>query len=309
LLRDQAEAQDGAGNKKGAQLLRTQADIIEQGGDAGAQSVLQNLLVHMSAFDGGKDTIQSILDLNKEPHSLNLIDAQAAEAWANAARQKGTPEPIVQKMNDTIESANQNYLLSQQHTALADTLDSLKDKIPAGAAGKALSDALKAAGWDTGKWIDAQQQYEFLRAQGGLQAIQYLKGATSDKDVAFALSGWPGNDAPPQQRARFLRGMSKIEGYNAALDNAKVEWQSNNRGGLGPTQGGFTVTVGDKEIPVPAGQTFFEWSKTNLKPDLSYLSSSQNVPTKNGNVIVDFGSAKAAPLEPGVKQKTVTVDY
>lgn len=53
-------------------------------------------------------------------------------------------------------------------------------------------------------------------------------GVASDKDIEMALAGFPSEFSNPDTIASFLRGMSKLEQYNAKLNNFKAEWISNN---------------------------------------------------------------------------------
>jgi len=76
-------------------------------------------------------------------------------------------------------------------------------------------------------------------------------GVASDKDIEMALAGFPSEFSNPDTISSFLRGMSKLEKYNAKLNNFKAEGISNN-GNPAKSKAAFEVDG----FQVNPGETF-----------------------------------------------------
>lgn len=62
-------------------------------------------------------------------------------------------------------------------------------------------------------------------------ALNYLPpGASSDSDVSLIMAGFPTTMDNPEQIARYLDAAARTERRNAAFNEFKSEWYSNNRG-------------------------------------------------------------------------------
>lgn len=86
-------------------------------------------------------------------------------------------------------------------------------------------------------------------------------GPATDRDVAMAREGFLKSTADPTQVASFLRGMAKLQNYNAQIEDAKAEWV-NSVGHLGRAK--TDIAVGS--TAVPAGTTYSEFIARVLKP-------------------------------------------
>lgn len=102
---------------------------------------------------------------------------------------------------------------------------------------------------------ELRQEYTRLRNTAALSELP--PGPASDKDIAFALSGFPTETGNPQVIARFLRGMAKLKEIESSVENARGEWMANNKGLLNRAKTGFTA--GD--FAVNAGETFPDLTK------------------------------------------------
>jgi len=75
---------------------------------------------------------------------------------------------------------------------------------------------------------DLRLKYNAVRAS---QAVTNLPpGPASDKDIALALSGFPKDNAPATQLARFLRGTAKLQRINEAFLTFKSDKISKKKG-------------------------------------------------------------------------------
>lgn len=99
-----------------------------------------------------------------------------------------------------------------------------------------------------------RQEYARLR---NTQAIKMLPpGPATDKDIALAMKGFPDETADPKTMASFLRGMAKLNQYNAVNESAKAEWV-NAVGHLGKPKTDITIDG----VKIPAGTTFVDFAR------------------------------------------------
>ena len=81
--------------------------------------------------------------------------------------------------------------------------------------------------------LGSQDEVTALRREfNGIRASQAVSnlppGAASDKDIALALSGFPGENANAQQITSFLRGQAKLARFNEAYNEFKAEYIAEN---------------------------------------------------------------------------------
>jgi hypothetical protein len=101
-----------------------------------------------------------------------------------------------------------------------------------------------------------QLRQEYVRLRSTQVSKMLPPGPASDKDIQLALSGFPPDTADPQTMAAFVRGMAKLQQYDAALSTAKAEWV-NSVGHLGKPKTDIEVDG----VKVPAGATFPDFAK------------------------------------------------
>lgn len=142
---------------------------------------------------------------------------------------------------------------------------------------KGLASAIETAGSRGGvgsgwaEWLKSQTgnqdavsvlRNEYSRLSNSIAVKNLPPGSASDKDVAFALKGFPAASTQPEFIAQFLRGVAKLQTLSAAADDRKANWISTN-GNLGTAK--RDLDVGG--MRVPAGTTFGEFNKNAVKVD------------------------------------------
>ena len=83
------------------------------------------------------------------------------------------------------------------------------------------------------------------------------------------MEGFLPPNADRNTTASFLRGMAKLNNYNAKLEEVKAEWV-NEVGGLSKPKSDIEVMG----IKVPSGTTFADFSKKYIK-DLSTVANTE----------------------------------
>jgi len=63
----------------------------------------------------------------------------------------------------------------------------------------------------------------------------------SDKDIEIAMAAFPTETTSPENIARFLRGMAKLQAYESAVNGAQAEWIQQN-GTLGTSAEAMAVS-------------------------------------------------------------------
>jgi hypothetical protein len=101
---------------------------------------------------------------------------------------------------------------------------------------------------------------------------QVASGSTSDKDIETAMTGVPKDTADAATMAAYLRGVAKLQAYDAVLNNAKSEWLGAVRN-LGKSK----TDVEIDGVKVPAGTTFKNFSDSYLKRKVGERTSAETI--------------------------------
>lgn len=188
--------------------------------------------------------------------STQEVNATVAEKMASiGAKLHELPESAQKLVNESAATAAASKQDAARMNDLAKQLESLD------------------GGWGTAtslqEWVKSQYggqdlrsallgEYTRLANSAGIKAYK-ASGATggfSDTDLKTALAGIPPSNSSPQQLASFMRGMAKMQDMDAALNNAKTDWLTENKGQLGRARSGFIA--GD--YAVKPGETYADFS-------------------------------------------------
>lgn len=166
------------------------------------------------------------------------------------------PESAQKLVNESATKASANKLAAEQQLQLAADLEKLGGGY--GAFGSA-SEFIKKSFGTQDAMTQLRADYTRLRNSG---ATKYMPpGPATDKDVQLVLEGFLPANASAKQLASFLRGMAKISDMDAALENAKTDWLTNNKGQLGRARTSFIA--GD--LAVKPGESFTDFSTRAAK--------------------------------------------
>jgi hypothetical protein len=182
------------------------------------------------------------------------------------AQKQGQLEPSAIKIIN--ESVVASIGLEQ---AASKTLDlATKIEQAAGTAGIAakLSENLKSISGNQDIVTQLRNEYTRLRNSAAIKALP--PGVATDKDIELALKGIPPETANAATQASFLRGMAKMQQYEAATESAKSEWV-NSTGNLGRSKS--DIEIGG--IRVPKGTTFPEFARQFMDQRAQDLAATQ----------------------------------
>lgn len=151
-------------------------------------------------------------------------------------------------VNDAAVASGAAKLSADRANTLADQLETLDGWTGVGGS---FSDWLKKATGSQDAVTELRTQYIALRNTEGLKNLP--PGPATDKDVALAMEGIPPATANPKVMQSWLRGMAKLNDISAAVENARADYASNNKGLLGKARtsfqaGGVDVVPGDSWV-------------------------------------------------------------
>lgn len=185
------------------------------------------------------------------------LDAQRTQAEvadrlsSMQSRLTALPDAAQKLVNESAVNASTAKQASDQYTEIAKQLDGLGNSW---GALNSLGEWSKSQFGSQDFRTAIQNEYTRLANSAGIKAYK-AAGATggfSDADLNTALQGIPKANANPQIMAQFMRGMAKEQAISAALENAKTDWLTQNKGQLGRAGGSFMA--GD--YSVKPGETY-----------------------------------------------------
>lgn len=200
------------------------------------------------------------------------------------AQKQGTLEPSAVKIvNDSVVAS---IGLEQ---AAGKTLDlATKIEQAAGTAGIAakFSETLKSISGNQDAVTQLRNEYSRLRNTAAIKALP--PGVATDKDIELALKGIPPETANAATQASFLRGMAKMQQYEAATESAKSEWV-NSTGNLGRSKS--DIEIGG--IRVPKGTTFPEFARQFMDQRAQDLAATQANTAVGGRSYMRYANPQA----------------
>jgi hypothetical protein len=200
------------------------------------------------------------------------------------AQKQGALEPSAVKIiNDSVVAS---IGLEQ---AASKTLD-LATKIEqaagtSGVIGK-FSENLKSISGKQDAVTQLRNEYSRLRNTAAIKALP--PGVATDKDIELALKGIPPETANAATQASFLRGMAKMQQYEAATESAKSEWV-NSTGNLGRSKS--DIEIGG--IRVPKGTTFPEFARQFMDQRAEDLAATQANTAVGGRSYMRYANPQA----------------
>lgn len=302
LLRRQVDAERAANNELGASMAEEWIKTIEEG-DPEKIADLQHMFgTQLTFLTGGTQAIDSIIKLGEERRAaaaepdaikqrladLNFTEAQTNKMNVEARKlgldadklaqdietakkalppAKSISAPAEKLVNDSVMAAAKSKALAAQYTTLAGDFE--KAISTAGATARASEMVARLLG--TEKEPTALRQ-EYLRMRNTAVLEMLPPGVASDKDVEIAMAAFPTETSSPANIARFLRGMAKLQAYEAAVNGAQAEWIQQN-GTLGTST--EPMTVGGKAV---AKGTRFQDFVSQFIPNTSVLGTGGAAP-------------------------------
>jgi hypothetical protein len=291
LLETRAQAEENRGNKVQAKAYRDYAELARLNPNAAQKTIG----IMLSSLPGGDKMIEATTKAQTAPATVSKAESEATGARLEVANlptkldldNKNT-RSIIQNRSDQLNLDRdrltgdvQAKLLEfgQKETKLdesaikiintavptsialeqaaGNTID-LANKIEqaagtSGIAGK-FSETLKSITGNQDAVTQLRNEYTRIRNSAAIKSLP--PGVATDKDIELALKGIPPETANAATQASFLRGMAKMQQYEAASEGAKADWVFAN-GNLGRAKS--DINIGG--IKVPKGSSFIDFSR------------------------------------------------
>ena len=149
-----------------------------------------------------------------------------------------------------------------------------------------LSETLKSITGNQDAMTQLRNEYTRIRNSAAIKSLP--PGVATDKDIELALKGIPPETANASTISSFLRGMSKMQQYEAATESAKSEWVSST-GNLGRSKS--DIEIGG--IRVPKGTTFPEFARQFMDQRAKDLAVTQANTAVGGRSYMRYANPQA----------------
>lgn len=296
MIEKRVEAAKNAGDAESAQKYQSMLDLAATGPE-GIKTVQNIFGMSVSSIPGGKEAMEGLAKFGEEQRAEQLqpevikqamLDQGYTEAQTNKliaeTRKLGLEADAMLKeaeriktalppgreisagaeklVNDSVIAAAKANALKGQYATLASDFE--KAISTAGVGARVSEQINKLLG--TEKDPTALRQ-EYLRMRNTAVLDMLPPGVASDKDIELALAAFPTETSSPANIAGFLRGMAKLQAYEAALESSKAEWIQQN-GTLGTASA--PMMVGNREVK--PGERFTEFIQVYI-PNTSVLGT------------------------------------
>lgn len=196
-------------------------------------------------------------EISNRAAKLNL-DVQTMQATV-AEKLSNIQKNLNDVPADTRKLINESAVSAATSKQSADQFNDLAKRLEAEGGGygvfSSASDFLKKGAGFQGGMTQLRQEYIRLRNTAAIKSLP--PGPATDRDIALALKGFPGENASAGDLSSFLRGMAKLQDIDAAVGNAKTDWLAQNNGVL--TRAKNTFVAGD--YSAKQGETFNDFAK------------------------------------------------
>jgi len=214
-----------------AQTAKTVEEAAQVAPLAAAEQDLKKATAEKMAADVANAAARLNLDQSRLQADIDLktreLDLKEGEI----------PPQAVTAVNNAILGSVSSRQLASRAGTLADQL--LQAPNVGGKTGATWAKWYTDLTGDASAVTQLRREYQQLRSQ---QALKNLPpGPASDKDIQFALKGFPSDTENRETLVSFLRGVEKLNNLVAEQQDRQADWLAGNKGSLGPARTGFFV--------------------------------------------------------------------
>lgn len=195
-----------------------------------------------------------------------------------------------------ISAATTDAMAAEQSAA---KMESLADQLSKsggywqGAAGTA-GEWIKKATGNQNEMTRLRAEYNRIVTPAAMSAYKRVaSGSTSDRDIDTAMKGVPPDTADVEEMASFLRGVSKLQRYEAVVNNAKSEWL-----GAVKNLGKAREDIEIDGVRVPAGTTFKNFADQYVDQKISKQTAERGAKAVQGRSYMRWAQPQQAQPAP-----------
>jgi hypothetical protein len=289
LLNQQADAEENSGKPENAAATRSLAEL----GKADPNTLQTIVGINLASDEGGQKLLESITALEKAPVEIANIQSQiveragklrldqnklTSEVQIKVAELKAKGDQLEPDARKLINEATVSAVASEQSAnRLLDLAQRLEDDGSGLGALTKFSESLANLTGQQDEYTLLRQEY--IRLRNTLAVKNLPPGPATDKDIELALKGFPDENSNSTVLSSFMRGMAKLQQYEATTKDAEAEWV-NATGSLGKSR--KDIEIGG--IQVPRGTTYVEFQRKFGKQRTEQLAQQQdqaNVDTRS----------------------------
>lgn len=264
-----------------SQISKSQADAATAQLEAADTPTRLNLgnIKTRAEINNINDTIRNRTD------QLNLnrdqLTGEVQIKLTELAQKQGTLEPSAIKIiNDSVVSS---IGLEQAAGTTLDLATKLEQAAGRSGVTAKFSESLKSISGNQDALTQLRNEYTRVRNSAAIKSLP--PGVATDKDIELALKGIPSETANAETQASFLRGVAKMQQYEAATESAKSEWV-NSTGNLGRSKS--DIEIGG--IRVPKGTTFPEFARQFMDRRAKDLAATQSNTAVGGRSYMKYAN-------------------
>lgn len=180
------------------------------------------------------------------------------------------PEYVAKQVN---EAATDAISADQSAKKMLDLAAQLEKEGGGYGAASSAGEWIKRVTGNQGEMSRLRSEYNRMVTPSAMAAYkQVASGSTSDKDIETAMIGVPKDTADAGLMAAYLRGVAKLQQYDATMANAKSEW-------LGAVKhlGKAKTDVEIDGVKVPKDTTFKNFSDAYMKRKVAERTSAETI--------------------------------
>jgi len=216
---------------------------------------------YQSGLKGGasKTSEQRNFETYQELKKTSKEDAEAFGKSAGFIDDSGKELSVhlQKRLSTATDTAMASRNASDTMSALADDIE--KSGFGGGLVGGSWGEKLKRATGNEDSESELRRKYYAIR---GSQVVKNLPpGAASDKDIELALAGFPNDNADAKTIASFLRGVSKLESYNADYNDFTAEFISENGTERGMIKAWRETGRSSADAYIPSTEKVTKWDE------------------------------------------------
>lgn len=203
---------------------------------------------------------------------------------------------IPESVSKDINAATTDAMAAEQSAA---KMESLADQLTKsggywqGAAGTA-GEWIKKATGNQNEMTRLRAEYNRIVTPAAMSAYKRVaSGSTSDRDIDTAMKGVPPDTADVEEMASFLRGVAKLQKYEAVVNNAKSEWL-----GAVKNLGKAREDIEIDGVRVPAGTTFKNFADLYVDQKIAKQQAAKNEEAVKARGYMRYASPQAAQPAP-----------
>ena len=221
-------------------------------------------------------------------------DKLASEVQLKLTEMRQKNGEIPEYVAKGISEATTDAMASEQSAArMVQLADSLEKEGGGYGMASTAGEWLKGATGNQNEMTRLRAEYNRIVTPAAMSAYKRVaSGSTSDRDIDTAMKGVPKDTADAKEMASFLRGVAKLQQYDAVVNNAKAEWL-----GIVKNLGKANQDIEIDGVKVPAGTTFKNFADKYVEQKIAKKTTERNAEVIKSRPYMKWATPQQAPAQ------------